>query len=109
MIGSIIGDVCGSCYEYVEFDNNDILLLKENSKFTDDTILTIAIADALINDKDYSKTIKEYALEYPEAGYGSRFKEWLNSDNLEPYNSFGNGGAIKFHQYHFYLIQKKKC
>ena len=63
-----------------DFDINSIDLLNNESKFTDDTILTIAIADCLINNKDYSKTIKEYALEYPNAGYGSRFKEWLNSE-----------------------------
>lgn len=95
MIGSIIGDILGSNYEYRDFDINSIDLLNNESKFTDDTILTIAIADCLINNKDYSKTIKEYALEYPDAGYGSRFKEWLNSETLEPYNSFGNGGAMR--------------
>lgn len=106
MVGSIIGDICGSTYEYKEFDINKINLFVNNSKFTDDTILTISIADVLLKNKNkkltdkellkqITKSIKKYAKRYPEAGYGSKFKEWLNSKSLDGYESYGNGGAMR--------------
>lgn len=95
MIGSIIGDICGSSYEYRDFNVDEIDLLNENSKFTDDTILTIAIADAFMYKKDLVSTVKEYSLRFPDCGFGSKYKEWLFSDSSEPYNSFGNGSAMR--------------
>lgn len=96
MIGSIIGDICGSSYEYRDFNVDNIDLLNKDSKFTDDTILTVAIAEAFMyKKKDLVSTVKEYSLRFPDCGFGSKYKEWLFSDSSEPYNSFGNGSAMR--------------
>ncbi|MFC1994295.1 ADP-ribosylglycohydrolase family protein [Chloroflexota bacterium] len=95
MIGAIIGDIIGSAYEWHQTKSLDFKLFTPQSTFTDDTVLTIAVADCILHDKDYARTIKEYGQRYPHAGYGGMFREWLDSDNLTPYNSFGNGSAMR--------------
>ena len=91
MIGAIIGDIIGSRFEWHNLKSKDFELFTNESKFTDDTVLTIAIADCILHNKDYAQTVKQYGNAYPNAGYGGRFKKWLTSTDLTPYNSWGNG------------------
>ena len=95
MIGAIAGDIIGSAYEWHNIKSKEFELFSPRSKFTDDTVLTIAVADCLLNGRDYAQTFKEYGRRYPHAGYGGNFNTWLHSDDLGPYNSFGNGSAMR--------------
>lgn len=95
MLGAIAGDVIGSCFEFANTKNYDFTMFQPGSRFTDDTILTVATADCILNGLDYAKTYREYARRYPDGGYGSMFRHWANSNSLEPYNSFGNGSAMR--------------
>jgi ADP-ribosylglycohydrolase len=95
MIGAIIGDVIGSVYEWQNVKSTDFALFTPASTFTDDTVLTVAVADCLLNGKDYVTTFKNYGRRYPGAGYGPSFRKWLFSDASGPYNSFGNGSAMR--------------
>lgn len=95
MLGAIAGDIIGSVYEFYPTKNKDFPLFSKNSRFTDDTVLSVAIADAILTQSEYVLKIKEYARKYPHAGYGGNFKKWANSDSLEGYNSWGNGSAMR--------------
>lgn len=95
MFGAIIGDVIGSRFEGHNTKRTDFHLFNEKSRFTDDTVLTVAVAECILKSQDYSKTIREYGLKYPRAGYGGKFKLWLTSDSFAPYNSYGNGSAMR--------------
>lgn len=95
MIGAIAGDIIGSAYEWHNIKSKEFELFSPRSKFTDDTVLTVAVADCILNNKDYAKTLKEYGRRYPHADYGGNFNNWLHSDDLGPYNSFGNGSAMR--------------
>ena len=102
MIGAIIGDVVGSVYEWDNIKTTKFPLLSPESKFTDDTVLTIAVADAIINEKDFRLTIKKWGNKYPNAGYGGNFELWLQSATSNPYNSWGNGSAMRVSPVGFY-------
>ena len=95
MIGAIAGDVIGSVYESHCLKTTDFAIFTADSTFTDDTVLTVAVADCILHNKDYASTFKDYAKKYPYAGYGGMFWKWVNSDSLEPYDSFGNGSAMR--------------
>ena len=95
IIGAIAGDIIGSVYELNNVKTIDFELFTEKSKFTDDTVLTVAIADCIMNNKDFTQTVWEYGRKYRHRGYGGRFKKWLQSDNPYPYKSFGNGSAMR--------------
>lgn len=95
MFGAIAGDVIGSVFEFNNTKRTDFKLFSMWSQFTDDTVLTVAVADCILHGKDYAKTIKEYGLNYQDAGYGGMFYQWLRSDSFDPYNSFGNGSAMR--------------
>ncbi|HPZ08972.1 MAG TPA: ADP-ribosylglycohydrolase family protein [Candidatus Eremiobacteraeota bacterium] len=95
MIGAIAGDIIGSIYEGKVIGTIDFPLFSEKSKFTDDTVMSIAVADAILTGKDYVTVYKEYGRQYARAGYGGRFKKWIFSDDTEPYNSYGNGSAMR--------------
>ncbi len=95
IIGAIAGDVIGSIYESRNDKTTDFPLYSVNCHFTDDTVLTIAVADCILNEKDFAQTIWEYGNAYPHSGYGKMFKNWLASDNPQPYNSYGNGSAMR--------------
>jgi ADP-ribosylglycohydrolase len=95
MLGAIIGDIIGSPYEYMGFKGQDFPLFSEKSTFTDDTVLTVAVADALLHKLDFAQTLKTYGRRYPAAGYGSSFLTWMQSDTQEPYHSWGNGSAMR--------------
>lgn len=95
MLGAIIGDIIGSTYEFKNADRYDFDPFPTGSDFTDDTVLTAAIADAILTKRDFADTVKEYALNYPGRGYGGWFSQWIYMDNPKPYNSFGNGSAMR--------------
>jgi ADP-ribosylglycohydrolase len=103
MLGAIIGDIVGSVYEWHNIKTKKFPLFQDNCHFTDDTVMTIAVAEALINagensfpsGDDFIDSMKKWGRKYPDAGYGGRFGEWLFSDSRKPYNSWGNGSAMR--------------
>ena len=95
MLGAIVGDIVGSIYEFDNHRSKEFLLFGEKCTFTDDTVLTVAVADCLMNDGNYAEYIKNYARKYTGRGYGGRFKQWIISESMEPYNSWGNGSAMR--------------
>jgi len=95
MIGSIIGDIVGSIYEFKNIKHKHFPLFSLESFYTDDTILTVATADCIMNSRSYETLYREYARKYPSASYGSSFRKWMESDTMGPYNSFGNGSAMR--------------
>lgn len=95
MLGAIAGDVIGSIYENVRTKNKNFRLFTPFSIYTDDTVLTIAVADAILHGKDYGRTIKSHARRHPFRGYGPQFLRWMLSPSLKPYNSLGNGSAMR--------------
>lgn len=95
MLGAIAGDVIGSVYEFDNRLEYDFDLFTPLSGFTDDTVLTIAVADCLLHGGEYAATFKEYGRRYPNRGYGNRFSRWLESSSAAPYNSYGNGSAMR--------------
>jgi ADP-ribosylglycohydrolase len=95
MLGAIIGDIIGSPYEFKRMKSMDFPLFTSSSRFTDDTVMTVAVADCLLHGKDFAKTFKEYGALYPDAGYGGMFNNWLHSSDSKPYNSYGNGSAMR--------------
>ncbi len=98
MIGAIVGDIVGSVYEWNNIKTKDFPLFREDCFFTDDTVMTCAVAEAALNGgerEDYIKAMKKYGRMYPDAGYGVSFAAWIFSDSTEPYYSFGNGSAMR--------------
>lgn len=96
MWGAVIGDIVGSIYEWDNVKTKDFgPLFRLQSTFTDDTVCTIAVADILLNEKAPASTMRVWCRRYPEAGYGSSFKDWISDENMGPYNSWGNGSAMR--------------
>ena len=104
MYGAILGDIIGSPYEFDMGDKTkDFPLFSEESYFTDDTVMTIAVAEAFMGTQDDEKVIRHRLIQsmqkwghrYPGAGYGVRFCDWLESNDPQPYNSWGNGSAMR--------------
>ena len=97
MLGAIFGDIVGSTYEFFNTRNYNFEMFPHVSNYTDDSILTIAVADAVLRGKDYEKTIYEWAMKYPnpKGAYGGSFFRWMYSEKQEPYGSFGNGSAMR--------------
>ena len=97
MLGAIIGDIVGSRWEFCPTNNYDFEWLSEENDFTDDTICTVAVADALLHGRDYGECIHEWCNRYPHpmGGYGGRFAQWVRSCNPQPYGSYGNGSAMR--------------
>ncbi len=95
MLGAIAGDIIGSIFEFANIKSEDFELLGQRTRFTDDTVLTVATADAILHGKGYAEAYKEWGRKYPDAGYGARFSHWLLSDNIESYGSYGNGSAMR--------------
>lgn len=98
MLGAIISDIVGSVYEWNNIKTKDFPLFRDDCFFTDDTVMTIATADALMKGgqpDDFIDSYKKWGQRYPDAGYGSRFGRWIFSDDREPYNSWGNGSAMR--------------
>ena len=97
MLGAIIGDIAGSRFEFNPTNDYNFEIFAPGSDFTDDTICTVAIMDAILRDEDFGKTIHEWCRRYPDpmGGYGGRFEQWVCSLEPKPYNSFGNGAAMR--------------
>jgi ADP-ribosylglycohydrolase len=95
MLGAIAGDIIGSFYENARTKRKDFRLFTPVSTYTDDTVLTVAVADALLNGGAYGKSIKSYARRYPFRGYGPKFMIWMLSPSSQAYNSLGNGSAMR--------------
>lgn len=109
MIGSIIGDYIGSRWEGSKHPKTkNFLLFDKKCCFTDDTVLTCAVADVLMNNGSYSETIKKYYNNYPDRGYGSAFKMWAISDSHVGYNSYGNGSAMRVSPIAFYFSSEEE-
>jgi len=96
-IGAILGDISGSRFEGANKhpSRSNFKLFPQDTYFTDDTVLTVAVADAILNNKSYSDVIRSYYKKYPYVGYGSAFKQWGKDDTAVAYNSYGNGSAMR--------------
>lgn len=95
MLGAIAGDIVGSLYENLRTKRKDFRLFTPLSIYTDDTVLTVAVADALLTGRDFGQTIRAYGRRYPLRGYGPKFLLWMLSRSGKPYNSLGNGAAMR--------------
>lgn len=93
--GAIYGDIIGSYYEFRPTKDENFLLLTSKSRFTDDTVCSIAIADALMNGNQFVEKLQLWCKKYPLAGYGGAFRRWFQKENPKPYNSWGNGSAMR--------------
>ena len=102
MLGAVIGDIVGSRFEWRNHKSKDFELFTPNCRFTDDSVLTFAIASALLL-YDGTNDLEQLAVEqmhtignlYPNAGFGGKFMQWLQNPNPQPYFSFGNGAAMR--------------
>ena len=100
MIGALVGDIIGSPYEFGGVKRTDFELFKEESQFTDDSVMTLAVAKWLVEDKEHTiekliKYMQELGRKYPDAGYGRHFYSWLFDNNPQTYYSFGNGAGMR--------------
>jgi ADP-ribosylglycohydrolase len=97
IFGTIIGDICGSIYEWKNHRSLTVDIFAPACRFTDDTVLSIAVADALLDENpNFAQKLWDYGRAYRNVGFGGRFKKWLAEDNLPPaYDSFGNGSAMR--------------
>ncbi len=95
ILAAAVGDVVGSIYEGRPTKSTDFALIDSRARFTDDTVLTMASAEAILSGGDYAELYRDLARRYPQAGYGGNFRRWFVSDAAGPYNSFGNGSAMR--------------
>ena len=96
IIGAIIGDIVGSFYEFYNSKSANIALFTPSTTFTDDTVMTIAVADWLLSGVPLQNTMPDWGQEYPNRGYGGMFYEWMfYNEDKNPYNSFGNGAGMR--------------
>ena len=103
MIGAIIGDIVGSRFEWNNHRSKDFDLMPHQCFFTDDSIMSLAVCDALMRCRpDFTglgeqavRSMQEIGRPYPNSGYGGSFYRWMYSDHPKPYNSFGNGAAMR--------------
>jgi ADP-ribosylglycohydrolase len=95
MLGAIVGDIIGSAYEHDAPKYTDFELFTRWSRFTDDSVLTVATAHAILTGARYADAYHEFGNRYPGAGYGGAFRQWLALEDRQPYNSWGNGAAMR--------------
>ena len=104
MYGAILGDIIGSPYEFDQGDKTkDFPLFSAESTYTDDSVMTLAVADAFLGAPQEDAVIRKrliqsmqlYGLRFPDAGYGGMFRRWLEDSNPQPYGSYGNGSAMR--------------
>ena len=97
MLGAMIGDIAGSKYEFNNTFDYDFEMFGGGCDFTDDTICTVAVADAILNGRSYQESLLDWCRRYPspKGAYGGRFAGWIRSLDPQPYNSFGNGSAMR--------------
>lgn len=107
--GAICGDIIGSAYEWNSTKDYDFKLFTRYSSFTDDTVCSIAVADAIITGQPFDKKLQEWCLTYSDAGYGGLFRRWIVSPDPKPYNSFGNGSAMRVSATGAYAANIEEC
>jgi len=95
IIGAIAGDIIGSVFEWHNVKSISFDLFCLESRFTDDSVLTLATMSALINNTGYAQAYHSFGRKFPNVGYGHSFRSWLLSNNPKPYNSWGNGSAMR--------------
>src|SRR5579883_39219 len=95
MLGAIAGDIVGSRFEGHCAPSPDFALFHPDCRFTDDTVCTVAIADACLERCDFSSTLKAFVRRHPARGYGQKFQDWACSDSRIPYGSWGNGAPMR--------------
>jgi ADP-ribosylglycohydrolase len=95
MLGAIAGDTIGSVFEWNNVKTKNFPLFSTDTCFTDDTVLTVALAEAILEGTDYDRVMRAYYYRYPDAGYGGSFHGWALSDSPAPYSSWGNGAAMR--------------
>jgi ADP-ribosylglycohydrolase len=95
MIGAISGDIIGSVYEWENIKTKQFDLFSPDCFFTDDTVLSVALAESILTGTDYAPLMRAYYWRYSEAAYGARFRGWAESREAQPYNSWGNGAAMR--------------
>ena len=118
MIGAITGDIVGSVYEFDNIKTKEFELFKKDCEFTDDTVLTVAVAEALLKCKPFDEnvfkeilvdTFHKYGEMYPDVGYGGHYLYWVEHKNKEPYNSCGNGSAMRVSPVGWYAKTLEEC
>ncbi|MBN2809782.1 MAG: ADP-ribosylglycohydrolase family protein [Deltaproteobacteria bacterium] len=95
MLGAIAGDIIGSVYERHNLKSKEFVLFSPAARFTDDSVLTVALAEAIMDNADFGLVMKRYCRRYPKVGYGASFKRWAQAAESRPYNSWGNGAAMR--------------
>lgn len=95
LLGALAGDVIGSRYEWHPIKTTDFQLLHDDCFFTDDSVLTVAVANGLLQGGRYAEEIWDFGNRYPGRGFGNNFMRWLSGPKKEPYNSYGNGSALR--------------
>lgn|SRR5215472_3058793 len=95
MLGAIAGDIIGSVFGGSGLKIKEFPLLSSKNIYTDDTVLTLAVASTILDKGDYADTLREFGRRHPGRGYGAYFNRWLRDDSLGPYNSWGNGSAMR--------------
>jgi ADP-ribosylglycohydrolase len=95
VLGAIVGDIIGSVHEGIGTKTKNFPLFVSRSTFTDDSILTVAVAEWLLTGQDLTELLHAYYHAYPGRGYGGMFQQWAGQRRREPYNSFGNGSAMR--------------
>lgn len=118
MKGAIIGDIVGSIYEFDNLKSKNFELFKPECEFTDDSVLTVAVAEALLNfNPDDEENFKENLIDifhkygelYPDVGYGGHYLSWVEHKHREPYNSCGNGSAMRTSAVGWYAKSIEEC
>ena len=95
MIGAIAGDIIGSVYEAAPVKTTDFPLFGPGSRFTDDSVMSVAVAAGILDNRLYDEAMRHYGRRYPDAGYGGNFYQWLFAPDPKPYHSWGNGSAMR--------------
>lgn len=108
MIGAIAGDIIGSVFEFQPTKRVDFPLFSAHSRFTDDTVMSLAVARALLRDADYGVEMKVLGRRYPDAGYGGSFYHWLFEEQVQPYQSWGNGSAMRVSPIGFFFAAEEE-
>ena len=119
MIGAMIGDVVGSRFEFYNHKSKNFIFFDKSCFFTDDTVMTLAVAktllkfDAVTDIKEFKKELvavmHEVGIKYPNCGYGGHFGVWIRGNHTEPYNSYGNGSAMRVSPVAWYANSLDEC
>ena len=95
MLGALTGDIVGSIYEWNNIKTTEFPLFQDHCHFTDDSVLTIALAESILTGEGYGELMRRYFHQYPDAGYGGSFRSWAQGEDTGPYGSWGNGAAMR--------------